>query len=189
MLPGQPSSKGKFAHFIKHELREMIPPLVFFLFAFHFIVLLRSLMLMEYGVRISAISNATISALIVAKVILIADVLPFINRFPGRPLIYNVAWKTLICFVVALLVHYLEHLVPLWWSMGSLSSANKHILEKTIWPHFWAIQLCLFVLFAVFCAVRELSTALGKGRIFSMFFLDGSAATRDGRADSQTPAA
>jgi hypothetical protein len=180
---------SKLAHFIKHEAREMIPPLVFFLFAFHFIVLLRSLMLMEYGVRISAISNATISALVVAKVILIADVLPIINRFPGRPLIYNVAWKTTIYFVVALLVHYLEHLVPLWWSMGSLSGANKHILEKTIWPHFWAIQLCLFVLFALFCAVRELSTALGKGRIFSMFFLDASAATRYGRAYSETPAA
>jgi hypothetical protein len=179
---------SKIAHLIKHELREMILPLVFFLFAFHFLVLLRSLMLMEYGVRISAISNATISALIVAKVILIADVLPIINRFPGKPLIYNVVWKTLIYFFVAFIVHYLEHLVPLWWSAGSLSSANKHMLEKTIWPHFWAIQLCLVVLFAVFCAVRELSTALGKGRIFSMFFLSASAAARYPRADSEHPA-
>ena len=34
------------------------------------------------------------AALLVAKVVLITDALPFVNRFPEKPLIYNVVWKT-----------------------------------------------------------------------------------------------
>jgi hypothetical protein len=45
---------------------------------------------MEYGIRLSAVAGATIAALLVAKVVLVADMLPFINRFPEKPLTYNV---------------------------------------------------------------------------------------------------
>jgi hypothetical protein len=74
----------------------------------------RALILRQYGVHVSALAGATIGALLVAKVVLIADMLPAVNRFPEKPLIYNVVWKTLIYVVGALVVHYLEHLVPVW---------------------------------------------------------------------------
>ena len=38
--------------------------------------------------------------------VLIADMLPFINRFPHRPLIYNVAWKTVIYFVISAVIQF-----------------------------------------------------------------------------------
>jgi hypothetical protein len=37
---------------------------------------------------------------------------------------YNVAWKTTIYVLAALVVHYLEHLVPVWWRVGNLATAN-----------------------------------------------------------------
>jgi len=36
-----------------------------------------------------------VAALILGKALLLADMLPVINRFPDKPLIYNVTWKTI----------------------------------------------------------------------------------------------
>jgi hypothetical protein len=34
-----------------------------------------------------------LAALILGKAVLIADLLPFINRYPDKPLVYNVVWS------------------------------------------------------------------------------------------------
>ena len=59
-------------------------------------------------------------ALVLRKSVLLADMLPMINRFPQRPLIYNVAWKTLIYLIVAGVIHYIEHLVDYVRASGSV---------------------------------------------------------------------
>jgi hypothetical protein len=41
-------------------LRELLPPTIFFLIAFHIIVFSRALMLQEFGVKVSALAGATI---------------------------------------------------------------------------------------------------------------------------------
>jgi hypothetical protein len=109
---------------IAREFREVLPVAIFFLIGFHILVLTRSLMLREYGLHVTAAANATVGALLVAKVVLIADSLPVINRLPDKPLMYNVAWKTTIYVLAALVVHYLEHLVPVWWRVGNLATTN-----------------------------------------------------------------
>jgi hypothetical protein len=47
------------------------------------------------GTGISPLTSISVAvaALILGKAVLIADMLPPINRFPNKPLIYNVAWK------------------------------------------------------------------------------------------------
>ncbi len=52
---------------IKHELRELLPPTIFFLIAFHVITVSRALMLRQYGVPVSALAGATIGALLWAR--------------------------------------------------------------------------------------------------------------------------
>jgi hypothetical protein len=155
---------------VKHEIVEVIPPTIFFLISFHIVLLDRALMAREYGLRPASMVGATIGALLVAKVVLIADMLPAINRFPEKPLIYNVVWKTAIYVVASLFVHYLEHLVPLWWRLGSLGAANEQLWSEMVWPHFWAIQLWLVVLIFVYCTVRELVRVIGRERALQIFF-------------------
>lgn len=155
---------------LQREVVEAIPPAVFFFIAFQVIAFTRALMLEQYGIRVSTFLAATIAALVVAKVVLIVDLLPFVNRFPEKPLIYNVAWKTLIYLVAALLVRYIEHLIPFVREYGGLAVANRQLLDEVVWPHFWAVQIWLLVLFFVYCALREIVRVLGRERVLSMFF-------------------
>jgi hypothetical protein len=161
---------SKISSRIKHELVAVIPPTVFFFIAFQLIAFTRALMLQEYGIRVSTFVTASIAALVVAKVVLIVDLLPFVNRFPEEPLIYNVVWKTVFYLVVALLVRYVEHLIPFVREHGDLVMANRRLLDEVVWPHFWAIQIWLLVLFFVYCALRELIRVLGRDRALNMFF-------------------
>jgi hypothetical protein len=155
---------------LKREVVEAIPPAVFFFVAFQVIALTRALMLEQYGIRASTFVAATIAALIVAKVVLIADLLPFVNRFPEKPLIYNVVWKTVIYMVAALLVRYLEHLIPFIREHGDLALANRHLLDEVVWPHFWFVQIWLLVLFLMYTTLREFVRVVGRERVLQMFF-------------------
>src|SRR5262249_23630795 len=95
------SMKG-FWHWIKHEFHEVLPPTIFFLISFHIVVIDRRLMLRQYGLPLSSIASATVAALLVAKVVLITDSFSLVNRFPEKPLMYNVVWKTAIYVAAAL---------------------------------------------------------------------------------------
>jgi hypothetical protein len=175
---------SKVGERIKHELREVLPPTIFFFVAFHILAIFRSLMLRQYGVQMSALAGATVAALLVGKVVLLADALPFVNRFPEKPLIYNVVWKTIIYVLAALVVHSLEHLIPLWWRTGNLGTASHRLMDEVVWPHFWAIQLWLVVLLFVYCALREFVRAIGAHEASRMFFGTQSR----GRSVRQVPA-
>ncbi len=155
---------------LKREMLGVIPPSVFFFVSFQVIAVTRALMLQKYGIRVSTFLAATVGALVVAKVVLVVDHLPFVNRFPEKPLIYNVAWKTAIYLFAAFVVRYVEHLIPFVRAHGDLAVAHRHLLDEVVWTHFWAIQIWLAVVLFVYCALRELVRVLGRERAISIFF-------------------
>jgi hypothetical protein len=161
---------SKFSHSVKHLVREMIPPATFFFITFQLLAFTRALMLKRYGIGEASFWEATLGALVAAKVVVLADLLPFINRFPNRPLIYNIAWKTPIYFVTAFVVHYLEELFHCYRQNGDLASANHQLRDDIIWSRFWAIQVWLMVLLLVYCTADELVRGLGRDRVRELFF-------------------
>jgi len=175
-----------FSHKVKHEINELIPVIVFFFFTFQLLALTAALMLKQYGISISDFLTATIMALVVAKVVLIADHFPFVNRFPEKPLCYNVTWKTAIYFAGLLAFRYVEHLIHFWRQTGNVVEANRRMVEEIVWPHFWAVQLWLFVLLLVYCTVRELTRALGRDRIMGIFFEDPASHAHKGQAETSS---
>ena len=161
---------SKLSAIVKKEIRELIPPTIFFFVALLLVAVIRVLMLKGTGIPASSFVQVAVGALILGKAVLIADMLPWINRFPDKPLIYNVAWKTAIYVLVALLIHYLERLIDFWKEAGGFAGANEKLLATIVWPHFWAIQLILLVLILMYCAMHELSRVIGEGRVRQMFF-------------------
>jgi hypothetical protein len=100
--------------------------------------------------------------LIPGKAVLTASLLPFINRCPDKPLVYNVAWKTTIYVLVSLLVHYVERLIDFWRETGGFIAGNQKMHAKIAWQHFWAIRILLVVLILVYCTMRELVRVSGS---------------------------
>jgi len=160
---------SKFTAGLKHEILEAVPPFIYFFIAFHLVAVIRALMQQEYGIQAGTVMNATIAALIVAKVVLLADLVPVVNRFPDKPLVYNIVWKTLIYQADAIGVAYLERLWDAWREAGSLAAANAQMVEAVIWPHFWAVQILMLVLFLQYCTLRELARALGGRQMRALF--------------------
>ena len=161
---------SKFTHSLKHLVNEMIPPVIFFFVAFQLLAFTRELMLKRYGIDAAIFLKATIGALVAAKVVVLADLLPFINRFPNRPLIWNITWKTTVYFVAAFVVRYVEELFHFYRHQGTLLGANRQLLEDVVWPHFWTIQIWLTVLLLVYCTGQELFGALGRDKVKELFF-------------------
>jgi hypothetical protein len=102
--------------------------------------------------------------------VLIADMLPFINRYPEEPLIYNVAWKTAIYLLISAFIHYLERLVDFSRQAGGIVAGNAKLLAEIIWPHFWAVQIILLVLILMYCTARELVRVIGREKVLRTFF-------------------
>ncbi len=159
-----------FLSTIKRELWHAVPPTIFFFFAFHVILITSALFLIGHGLQVRSMFIATALAMIAGKVIPLIDHLKFVNRFPDKPLIYNIAWKTAIYMVAVFIARYIEHLIPFLIEERGFMAANRHLMGEVIWPRFWAIQIWLVVLFFFYSAIVELVRALGKERMITMFF-------------------
>src|SRR6266496_317826 len=160
----------KLSTTLKKEFFELLPPTIFFFVALHIVAFVRVLMARgSHFVPLSSMSVA-VAALILGKAVLLADMLPVINRFPNKPLIYNITWKTLIYLDMSALIHYLERLIDFWRQAGSFLAGNEKLMSEMVWPHFWAIQIILFVMIAMYCTMHELVRVIGKEKVLRIFF-------------------
>ena len=155
---------------LKEEVEALIPPTLFFFVALHIVALIRNLMLMGTGIGPGTTVSVAIASLILGKAVLLADMLPFVNRYPNHPLVYNIAWKTLLYALMAMLIHYLERLVEFWRQAGGFIEGNEKLLAEMHWPRFWAVQILLWVLILGYCTIREVIRVLGPDKARRMFF-------------------
>jgi len=161
---------SKMSDKIKEEVRELIPPTIFFFFALSVVAVVRVLMVRGTGLQATSVAQIAVGALILGKAVVIADLLPLINRFPNHPLAYNIAWKTAIYALVAMLIHYVERLIDFWKEAGGFIAGNEKLLAETVWPHFWAIQIILVILIFNYCTLHEVARVLGRDKMREMFF-------------------
>lgn len=173
VTPSEPDDRNAMRRVIgklKEELLAVLPPTSFFFVALHVIAIIRALMVRGSNFRPLSTISITVAALILGKAVLIADMLPVINRYPDKPLAYNVAWKSTIYLLVAAIIHYLERLVDFSRQAGGLAAGNAKLLAEMVWAHFWAVQLVLFMLIVMYCTARELVRVIGRDKVVRLFF-------------------
>jgi hypothetical protein len=162
--------KSRILAFLTKELKELVPPTVFFAISFNLIVLTAQLILADYLIHFFSFILATTSALVVGKSVLLADALPFFRRFDTAPMIQSVLFKTIVYWSVVFLVRFLEKLVEYWFGGGTVGGIPDYIANHFTWHRFAAIQIWIFVLFLIYTSVADLNARLGKGQLVKMFF-------------------
>ncbi len=155
---------------IKEEILAVLPPTIFFFITLQLVALIRVLMLKGTGIGVSTPLQVAVGSLILGKAVLIADLLPFINRYPDKPLVHNIAWKSAIYLLVSAVVHYMERLVDFWRQAGSFVDGNRKLLSEIVWPHVWAIQIILAMLIVAYCTIHEIVRVIGADKAREMFF-------------------
>jgi hypothetical protein len=155
---------------IKEEFLALLPPTIYFFIALHIVALVRALLIKATGISPLSTASIAVTALILGKSVLIADLLPVINRYPTKPLIYNVGWKSMMYLLVSLFIHYLERLYEFSRQAGGMVAGNEKLLAEMVWPHFWAVQIILALMIFMYCVGNELVRVIGKDRMQRMFF-------------------
>ena len=156
--------------FVIKELREVVPPTVFFAVGFNLVVLTTDLILADYLRTFASFMVATVTALVVGKSVLIANAMPFLRRFDTAPMIQPILFKTIVYWAVVFLVRFLEKLVEYLFAGGSLSRIPEYVATHFTWHRFAAIQIWIFVLFLIYTSVEELNARLGNGELIKTFF-------------------
>ena len=161
----------KIANMVQHEARKALPPTIFFLICFNLLVLTVSLLSHQHGHSLVSHATATLAALLVGKAVLISDKLPFFNRYPSHPLIYNTLWKAALYFTVTFLFRLAERLFAAVTNDYGFSAGLAEEVSHFRWSTFWAIQLWLAILFLIYAGTREAINAIGGKTVYEMFFV------------------
>lgn len=143
---------------IASEVREALPPFILFFAAFHMIALTKSVILEDHGITAPGAALATLSALIVAKAVLVVEKLPVSKLFTERA-IYSVLWKTLLFGVVATLFRALEEQIHAIMHHDGVNA--EWLVAGVSWPHFVVMQMWLFSLLFLYCLAAALASVIG----------------------------
>jgi hypothetical protein len=163
-------TRSRALAFLIKELKEVLPPTVFFAVSFNIIVLTTQLILADYAARFVSFMVAITAALVVGKAVLVANELPFLRRFDRAPLIQPILFKTAVYFVVVFLVRILEKIVEYFLGGGAMAGLPEYVSENFSWHRFAAVQIWIFVLFLIYTTASELNTLFGDGELYKIFF-------------------
>jgi hypothetical protein len=154
---------------ILHEWLEMLPPTIFFLVGFNFIVLTTNLLVAQYLVAVSNFMLATLAALVVGKAVLVANKMSLLRRYDRAPLIKPILYKTVFYWVVVFLVRLLERLVHFAAEGNSPGDFPSYLVTTFSWHRFSAISLWILALFLIYVTATEFSHLFGRGELRRLF--------------------
>ena len=157
--------------FLLRELREMLPPTIFFFIGFNLIVLTTNLLLADYGEAFGSFMLVTAGALVVGKAVLVANAMRAIRRYDRAPLIRPILFKTVFYWAIVFVARLLEHWIRFWLvEHHPLGTFLPHMVATFDWHRFVAIQLWIFVLFLVYVTATELNHLFGEGELGHILF-------------------
>jgi len=156
---------------IAREVRQALPPTVFFFIGFNFIVLTTNLLVARYAEAVSSSMLVTVAALVVGKAVIAADTMPFIKLFDRAPLIQPILFKTAIYWVATVITRLIERFVRFSVIEGNWpGDFANHLVTDFSWQRFTAISLWILVLFLIYVTASEFSHLFGPAEMRRLFF-------------------
>jgi hypothetical protein len=152
------------------ELRKILGVATYFSTGFVLIVLADRLITRGTGVELASFARALVGGLIVAKVLLITDLLPFVHAFPQKPIVHNILWKSSIYIAASLVFRYAEPLIKSLFRGAGLAASHHNAVSELMLPRTWATEIWLAMLLVAYVTVQELGRVLGKDKLKLLFF-------------------
>jgi len=153
-----------------HEVREALPPTIFFFLGFNIIVLTTNLLVAQYLVAVSNFMLATLAALVVGKAVLVANKIPLLTRYDRAPLIQPILFKTAFYWVIVLIARLLERFVHFLLEGNAPADFLSYLSTTFAWHRFSAISLWVLVLFLIYVTASEFSHLFGPGEMLRLLF-------------------
>ena len=148
--------------FLKKEILELIPPTIFFYIAFSVPALMRNLAANQYGIILGEYDSTLLAALIVAKSILIVDMMSFAKKVGRKYLIVNVIWKIFLNMTVIVFFSALEKYIPLISEYGSISEAGRYFADQIVWSRFWNAMIIHVLFLTIYGSTVAMINKMGR---------------------------
>ncbi len=136
---------------------------------FEMFIMYRRLILVQYQINYGEYGIAIIKALVLAKVIMLGDMMRIARGFEARPLVYPTLFRSLAFTFWVLGFVILEHMIRGFLHGKGLTGGLDEFLRRDRYE-LLAQSMVVFFAFIPFFAVRELGRVLGRGKIYELFF-------------------
>lgn len=133
----------------------------------------RRLILAHYQIDYGEYGVSLIKALVLAKIILIAEHLRVGRGFENKPLIVPTLYKSFLFTLCVAALSVVEAMIRNFLQAEGFSSAQD-VFMRCFSFEWFAGMLMVFAVFIPFFAIRELARVLGEGKISGLFFRQGT---------------
>ena len=164
---GQNKPKRSLKERAVHEVKRLAAMFVYLYVLFALFLIHESIVLAQHEISFSHYGFAFVNALVLAKVMLVAEDLRLGSRFEDRPLIYPILFKSLVFAVVFICFHIVENVIVGAWggktiaeSIPSIGGGGlKGVLSVGVIVSFGLIP---------FFAFKEVGRVIGEKELFSL---------------------
>lgn len=151
------------------EVRRFAVMFLYLWILFGLFVLNERIILRQEGVGFASQGFAVFNALVLAKVMLVAETLNLGDRFRRGPLVYTILCQSFLFSILFISFHIVEKVV-LGLVKGESLAASVPGIGGGGLAGVVCVGVILFVALTPFFAFRELSRVLGPGRLNAMLF-------------------
>lgn len=150
--------------------REVIrasPTVLYFVITFQVIVITQMLLLSRSNVPFDILITAVVAALVVAKGVVLIDMLPIFRNDAARPIFINILRKAPFYLLAGFGARFLEQMATKF-----LHPHHEPGLDVVQFPApgFWAIQIWLAILMLLYLTLREVVLDVGPAEFTVRFF-------------------
>jgi hypothetical protein len=161
--------KGNLKKKIFHEMVEYWFNVCYLTLVFGVFTWYRRFLLASYDITYTNYGFAVIEALVLAKVIMIGEVIRLGRGLEQKPLIYPTLYKTVAFTFFVGVFKLIEQVIKGLWKGEGLTGGLIEFFEKGS-LELLANSLVVFVAFIPFFGVKELGRVLGEDKIRALFF-------------------
>lgn len=150
---------------LRHELNALLAAALYFGGWIAMLLAIKSLVLAEYHIEFRHYSLAVVGALILSKVVLIFEHVPFGPRVKAAPAWVDVLLRTALYSAGVVVVMALEKGIEGRHEHGGFGGAVEAAVKNADAPHLWANAICITGALLVYNFVSVIRRHLGEGGV------------------------